>query len=413
MAEDELAMTNESKKSGFLGLSPNLWRLAFVLGIGQFSIGVWKWQYSIFLETLVEPWQMGLTFSIGTFAALVGSILSGTVTDFIGRKWTTAIAFLPIAIGLFAMSYFPIWPLIPIQFGLIWYGMSTVRIMSRAIPADEIARDLGRDPAKRIMMVMMPLWFVDGISPIIGSFLLSSGFVPQDLYRLSALGAIIAFIASALMVKESLGIDVVEKARNGPIFSLQRLGSNFWKLALGMVTFYFCWNIAIQYLGNLCVDEWGVDMVTYSLTWSTFSFTSAILMYFASSLTDRNLKAALIIAVAGNGLAYVIWSLGSGGPLMFLLNFLWAIPFVVWVGAERSILILSVSEELKGRALGTFQVLMSFTSIIAASFGAYLWEISGSLRFVWGFAGIVMLCSLLLLIPLLKTINIHQAELRS
>jgi hypothetical protein len=406
MVGDELPTVNESKRSNFLGLSPNLWRLAFVLAIGQLSIGLWKWHYSIFLETVIEPWQMGLTFSIGTFAALIGSILSGTVTDFIGRKWTTAIAFIPIALGLLTMSYFPIWPLIPIQFGLIWYGMSTVRIMSRAIPADEIAQDLGRDPAKRIMMVMMPLWFVDGISPVIGSLLLNSGLVPQDLYRLSAFSALIAFFASALIVKESLGIEVVEKARSGPVLSPRQLGSDFWKLALGMVTYYFCWNIAVQYLGNLCVYEWNVDIVTYGLTWSTFSLTNAGLMYFVSNLTDRNLKAALVFGVAGNGLVYIMWSLGTGAPLMFILNFFWAIPFVIWIGAERSILILSVSDEMKGRALGTFQVLMSFTSIIAASFGAYLWEISGSLRIVYGIAGIVMLGNLLILIPLLKSIKI-------
>lgn len=410
MVEDRLAETNKSRNSSFLGLSPNLWRLALVLAIGQLSIGLWKWQYSLFLETLIDPWQMGLTFSAGTFAALIGSILSGTVTDFIGRKWTTAISFLPVAIGLIAMSYFPIWPLIPIQFGLIWYGMSTLRIMSRAIPADEIAQDKGRDPAKRIMMVMMPLWVVDGFSPLIGAFLLSSGFVPQDLHRLSAIAALVSFIASALIIKESLGAEVVEKAKAGPILSFRQLGSDFWKLALGMVTFYFCWNMAIQYLGNLSVDDWGVDTVTYGLTWSTFSLTSAALMYIVSVVTDRNLKVALVVAVAGNGLAFVIWSLGSGAPLMFLLNFVWAIPFAIWIGAERSILILSVSEEIKGRALGTFQVLMSLTSIVAATFGAILWETSGSLRTVWGLAGVVMLCSLLLLIPLLRTIKIQQTE---
>jgi predicted MFS family arabinose efflux permease len=163
-------------------------------------------------------------------------------------------------------------------------------------------------------------------------------------------------------------------------------------------------------LGNISVDDWGVDTFTYGLTWSTFSLASAVLMYVVSSITDRNLKAALIVGVAGNGVVFIIWSIGSGAALMFLLNFLWAIPFAIWLGAERSLLILSVSEEMKGRALGTFQVLMSLTSIIAAYIGALLWEASGSLRNVYGLAGIVMLCSLLYLIPLLKTIKIQQPE---
>ncbi|MDF1537847.1 MAG: hypothetical protein P1Q69_02985 [Candidatus Thorarchaeota archaeon] len=84
---------NNNKPSGFLGLSQNLWRLAIVMAISQFSIGLWKWEFSIFLRTLIEPWQMGLVFSSGTFAGIVGGLASGMIADRIGRRKTLALSF--------------------------------------------------------------------------------------------------------------------------------------------------------------------------------------------------------------------------------------------------------------------------------------------------------------------------------
>jgi hypothetical protein len=275
--------------------------------------------------------------------------------------------------------------------------------MSRAIPADEIASDGGRNPARRIMMVMMPILFVDGIGPIIGAFMLNSGLTSYDLFRTSAFCALVSFLAASFLVEESLGAQVIEKAKAGSVISFQQLGLNFWRLLIGMVIFYFCWNAAFRYQGVLCVDDWDVDIVTYGLTWSTFSLTGAAIMYVLSNLADRNLKMALSSAVAGNGLVFIAFGLGNGAALMFLLNFFWAFPCITWVGAERSLVVLSVSEEIKGRALGTYQLIMSVISIVAASFGALLWTMTGSIRILWVIAGAGMLCSLLLLVPILKT----------
>ncbi|MHA1905232.1 MAG: hypothetical protein ACW977_14865 [Candidatus Thorarchaeota archaeon] len=383
----------EFTKKMLLGLTPNLWRLALVLAVAQFSIGLWKWQYGIYLETIIEPWQMGLTFSVGMFAALFGNFFSGTIADFIGRKRTLASAFIPIVIGLITLSIFPVWPLIPLQWGLIWYGANNIRIMSRAIPADEIAADAGRKPARKLMMVMMPMWFVDGVSPLLGAFLLSIGFRPADLHQIAAVGAMVAFVVTILVVKESLASEIIQKAKAGPKLSFRDLGGNFWKLAVGMVTFIFFYASAIQYLGNLSVNEWAVDTVTYGM------------MYPLSLLADKNLKASLVAAVAGQGIAFLSFGLGSGVALMFLINIFWAMPFMIWIGSERGLVILSVSEEIKGRALGVYGLLMGITSAIAANFGAILWEISGSLRVVWIVSGIGMFVSLFILVLALRSMS--------
>lgn len=91
--------------------------------------------------------------------------------------------------------------------------------------------------------------------------------------------------------------------------------------------------------------------------------------------------------------------------MMYLINFVWAIPFVLWIGAERSIIVLVVSEETKGRALGTYDLLMGIVGIFGQLIGAMIWEFTGSLRIVWAAAGIGMLISCFVLLILLRYIR--------
>ena len=402
------AKTDNSSKPGLLGLSSNLWRLAAVLAIAQFSTSLWKWEFSIFLEGFLQPWQMGVIFSTATFAGLIASIFSGYLADFIGRKLTIALGFIPISIGLLTLSYFPIWPFIPIQYGLVWFGMSTSRLMSRAIPADEIAADSGANPARRLMMVMMPLWFVDGLGPLVGTFLFSNGYQSGDLHLFGAFLAILTFVSALVLIKESLDSEIIKKARAGPKIAIRNLGRSFWLLVMGMIGFVFAWMMAIPLLGNLCVGPWGVDTITYGLTWSLFSIVAAIIMYPASIVADRNLKATLVAGTIGSGFIFLGFSLGSGALMMYLINFLWAIPFVLYIGAEGSLIVLVVSEETKGRALGTYQLLMGIVGMVAQLVGVMIWEVTDSLRVVYSVAGITMLASSVLLVVLLMFIKIPK-----
>ncbi|TFG32725.1 MFS transporter [Candidatus Thorarchaeota archaeon] len=401
---DEMAR----KKPGRLGLSSNLWRLAAVLAIAQFSTALWKWEFSVFLEGFLEPWQMGVIFSSATFTGLVASIFSGYIADFIGRRLTIALGFIPVSIGLFSLAYFPVWPFIPVQYGLVWFGMSTSRLMARAIPADEIASDEGSNPARRLMMVMMPLWFVDGLGPLVGSILFGAGFESRDLHLIGAFCAILTFVAAIVLVKESLGSEIIKRARAGPKIAIRNLGRYYWLVAIGMVGFTFSWMMSIPLVGNICVGPWGVDRITYGLTWSLFSMTAAMVMYPASTFADRNLKAALLVGIVGNGVIFLWFSIGSGALMMYILNFVWAIPFVLFIGAERSIIVLVVSEETKGRALGTYDLLMGLVGMVAQLFGAMIWEVTDSLRFVYGLAGTIAIVNSLLLFVILVYIKLPK-----
>ena len=372
----------------WMGLSGNLWRLAGVTGIAQFIMSLWAWQFGIFLAGVVEKWQIGLTFSIGTFAMIAGYAVSGTVADFIGRKNAMTFSFIPMGAGLLALRFFPIWPLIPLEYGVTSFGWAFVIIMSRAMPADEIALTDGQNSARTFNMTLLPAFLVDGISPIIAAVLLDTGYVAGDLHLLAGLGALVAIIANMRIVRESLGKDLMQKAKAGPIITFRGLGRNFWIFTTGMFGFVFIGNLAFPYLGNLVVGEWGLSESTYGYAWAAYSFTCVILMYNVSSLTDKNVRVALILAIWSTAVILGLFANSSGVLALVVLNIVWAAPLVIWTGAENSLAVNGVSDEMKGRALGTYQFMMSSTRLFGSFVGAVLWEYFGNLRTVFSIASI-------------------------
>lgn len=372
----------------WLGLSGNLWRLAAVTGVAQFCMSLWAWQFGIFLAGVVEKWQIGLTFSIGTFAMIVGYAVSGTVSDLIGRKHAMTFAFVPMFVGLLGLRLFPVWPLIPLEYGIVFFGWAFVIIMSRAMPADEIAQTSGENSARIFNMTLLPAFLVDGISPIIAAILLDAGYVAGDLHLLASLGALIAIVANNRIVKESLGKELMERAKAGPVITFRGLGKNFWIFTLGMLGFVFIGNLAFPYVGNLVVEDWGLSDSAYGYAWAAYSFTCVILMYNLSGLVDKNVRVALILALWSIAVILGIFAFSSGVWALVILNIAWAVPLVIWTGAENSLAVNGVSNEMKGRALGTYQFMLSTTHLFGAFFGAILWDYFGSLRTVFSIASI-------------------------
>ncbi|MHA2359982.1 MAG: hypothetical protein ACXAB5_06895 [Candidatus Thorarchaeota archaeon] len=386
--EESIVETRSADTIRF-GLSGNLRRLAIATGIAQFSMSVWIWHFGIFLESSVTHlWQIGITFSIGTFAMIVGFGIAGTIADYIGRKNVLIIAFIPMFVGLVLLRYYPVWPLIPLEYASIEIGWAFILIMTSAIPADEIAQTDGVNAARTFNMVLLPAFLVDGMSPVLAGLLLGAGYVAGDLHLLAAIGALIAMVATRIGVKESLGEDIIEKAKSGSVIRLRSLGRNFWIFSAGMAGFVFVMNFAFPYLGNLVVNEWGVNESFYAYAWSGWSIVCVILMYNVGSATDRNIRAALIAGTLATALIVGLYSFGVTLLDLIILNVLLAAPIVIWSGAEKTLAVNGVSNELKGRALGTYQLMMSSTRLFGQFIGAMLWDYFGSLRIVFGIASI-------------------------
>lgn len=380
------------------GLSGNLRRLALVTGIAQFSMSLWVWQFGIFLEANINQlWQIGLTFSVGTFAMIVGYSISGPIADYMGRKNAMIFAFIPMASGLIALRFFPIWPLIPFEYAVIEIGWAFIIIMTSAMPADEIAKTSGANAARTFNMVLLPAFLVDGLSPIIAGILLNAGFIAGDLHLLAAIGALVAMVATYKGVRESLGKDIIERARAGSIITIRGLGRNFWIFTSGMFGYVLVMNFAFPYMGNLVVNEWGVNESMYAFAWGAWSFTCVMLMYSVGSATDKNIRAALIIGTYSTGAIVGMFAFGTTLVDLIILNILLAAPIVIWSGAEKTLAVNGVRNEMKGRALGTYQFMMSTTRLVGSFIGALLWDYFGSLRAVYSvssMAGMILVVGL-------------------
>jgi hypothetical protein len=296
----------------------------------------------------------------------------------------------------------PVWPLILVWYGLTLFGWSFILIISRAMPADEIAADGGSDAPRRFMMVVMPAYLVDGLCPIIAATLLNQGFPAQYLFFLGSGGALVALTATLFAVQETLSSENQKKARARAIASPRSLGRDFWKFSIGMLGFYTVWGLGISYLGPLCVDEWGVDKITFGYTWSVSSLSTALASYTVSGVTGRSTRLALVLALVANSLMIGAFSVGSGVMMMLLLNAMWAVPIVVWISAERTLVVRGVGPEMKGRALGTWQLMMSSTGIFAAPVGAIIWSITGSIRALWSIVCVLGLVSIIATVIALK-----------
>jgi len=396
-----------------LGLNMNLWRLALVTGIAQFAMSLWLWEFSIFLEFEVNllRWQIGASYSVGTLAMILGFMASGIIADFIGRKNTMVISFIPMTIGLLGMWLNPAWPFIAIAYGIAEFGWASILVITAAIPADEIVADGGSNSARTFTMVLLPAFIVDGLSPILGGLMLENGYSASHLHLIASVGAVIALVATLAFVRESLGKEVIKKARRGSVITFRGLGKNFWKFVIGIAGFIFFMRASVPYLGNLVVGEWGISAAYYGYAWSAYALVSAIVLYVAGTLADRNVKVAMIVALIGNSIIIMAFSIFQGYWVLVGLNVMWALPVALWIGAENTIVAGSVPEEMKGRALGTYRYAVSMIGFFALSFGAYIWEISDSLSFLFGFAGIATLVFVLvLMVPALKSIDLPGTQ---
>jgi MFS family permease len=399
-----------STRQTFLGLTSTLWRIAFVTGIAQLSVSIWIWEFAISLEPILTPWQIGLTFTAGTLAALLGYPIAGAMADTLGRRNTLIISFIPQIGGLAALYLFPVWPLLPMAYGIQSFGWSFVLVVSRAIPADAISLDSASDASRKLTMVLMPAFLVDGMSPVLAVFLLSFGFPLSSLLLIGIIAATASLIATELFVRETLLFRTRQKTIESPGTPLRQLGRPFWIFTGGMIGYYIAWGMSLPYLGILIVSDWSIGVDLYGFVSGAFSLTSVSIMYSLSGLTGRNTKSGLTLSLVGNAVVMTFLGLGFGTWLFIILNIIWAGPIVVWISAENVLTINGVPQEMKGRALGTYQFATSATGVLGAPLGAFIWSMTGNLRFLWVVSGVLAAGFALVVWTSLIRVKIHRGQ---
>lgn len=382
--------------------------MSSVVAVAQFAWSIWYWQFSVFLMDYVAEWQIGVVLAAGSVATLVGYPISGTLSDLIGRKKTVILSFVPISMGLGFLSISPEWPAVVFAYALAAFGWSFVMVVERAMAADVVIEDKGQDSARTFSMIVAPAFFIDGVAPLIASGLLVWGITQKTLIDIGAVTSLFALILGPFVLKETLSRKTMDRARAGAKVPIRRFGRSYWKIVVGMSSFYFTSGLTLSYAGNLFVGEWQLDLPTYGLTWAAFSITEALLTYTVSGFADRNLKASLMIAVLGNWFLIGVCGVGQGLVLAFAVNITWAPFMVLWTGAENSIIAANVGEEAEGRAMGIYSLLLNSLGVVSAPLGAILWMSIGTLRNVYILSCIASFPFLILLAYLLRTVRVRM-----
>ncbi|MFW9975853.1 MAG: hypothetical protein ACFFDQ_11330 [Candidatus Thorarchaeota archaeon] len=416
LAQEEIRSAEAILSSGpsirrtFLGLNNALWRVAIVAGIAQLSASIWTWHFAITLDSFLIPWQIGIVFAAGTLAGLVGYTLSGALADAIGRKRALVISFIPQIVGLLLLYFIPAWPFIVFSFALQYFGWSFVLVISRTIPADEISTEIGPTATRKITMVLMPAYAVDAASPILAVFLLQIGMQVHALLIVGLIAAATAMFFTAAIVQDTYDPIVIHEEENLADDSARELGRHFWKFTAAMMGYYSVWGMAIPYLGILSVNEWGVSLDIYGLVTSVFSIVTVLVMYTLSGMAGRKTKMGLFVSLIVNSVVMVAIGIGSGLWLLIILNGFWAAPLIVWTATEGVLVVNGVPARMKGTALGVFSSMTSATGLFAAPLGAFIWSISGSLRFLWVLSGGLAVGFAILAWWALKRVKIHKGK---
>lgn len=393
----------------FLGLNNELWRVAIVAGIAQLSASIWTWQFAISLDSFLIPWQIGIVFAAGTLAGLVGYTLSGALADAIGRKRALVISFIPQIVGLLLLYFIPIWPFIVFSFALQYFGWSFVLVISRTIPADKISSNIDPTATRKLTMVLMPAYAVDAASPVLAVFLLQAGMQVHALLFVGLIAAVAAMLLAGTVVYDTYNPIVIHEQEDLGDYN-KDLGKPFWKFTAAMMGYYSVWGMAIPYIGILSVNEWGVGLDIYGIATSVFSIVTVLVMYTLSGIAGRRTKIGLFVSLIANSVIMMAIGIGSGIWLLILLNGFWAAPLIVWTATEGVLIVNGVPANMKGTALGVFSSTTSATGLFAAPLGAFIWSISGSLRFLWVLSGGLAVGFAVLAWWALKKVKIHIGE---
>jgi MFS family permease len=335
---------------------------------------------------------VGLVFAIRNFINSLLLIPCGYLADTLGRK--KLVVFFTFLFSLVNLAYFisPSWQ--TIAFFAIIEGITYLYLPAfNAILMDSTPKEkLNEVFAMAIVMDYMPY----AIMPIIGGFL-------RDCYGIAGIrvGFFLLFLLSLMVgivrvkldetLQKDLAFDFKHILKSYlniiPIFKkLSRTIKNLiilrvTAIILGYSMFY---NFAILYATRvigLSFTEWGI---LYAL--SSISF---MLSVFISRLMNRfSTTKSYAISLALEAMAPLMFLKGSYA-LMLLGMILGGLGGALAYSIERSMIAISTTRELRGRAEALMELSFSFGSFLGSFLGGFVYSISP--RFLLEMATIFML----------------------
>jgi MFS family permease len=355
----------------------------FLLGLGE---ELWKKFLPKYLESFgAGPGVVGLFGTAEDFFDALYQYPGGWLADHWGRRRAFLGFLAAAAVGYVIYLLSPSWPLLflGLAFVMAWQSMASPAIFATigdALPADRRAMGFTvQSLLKRVPMV---------ISPIIGGALLASSGMQAGM-RTGLIVTLVLVVPTALLLF-AIDLPVAHMAKVNMRGVWDSFRPQLKRLLVSDITIRTCEGMADIFTVLYVTNVTGISVARYGILVAV-QLATAILVYLPSAkLADHLGRRPFVIATF---LCFAMFPIA----VVAAPNFNWlVIAFVIGGLREigepsRKAMIVDFAEpHLRGRTVGLYYLLRSFSITPASAIGGLLWKVRPEVPFlVAGMIGVV------------------------
>ncbi|HVT02264.1 MAG TPA: MFS transporter [Thermoanaerobaculia bacterium] len=209
------------------------------------------------------------------------------------------------------------------------------------------------------------------IGPLIAALLLARGMTLRHLFMVSVIPGLIGVILLLFFLSEPKRVIKPREIRETE--APRRLPTTIRGPLLSIALFYLANSSDVFLL--LQATAAGVAAKWLPLMWSAHHLIKALFSTAAGSLSDRTDRRYMLIAGwSSYALIYFLFPFSHSLGFFFFLFIAYAIPFTLAEGTERAWMAGFVSSDLRGRALGTYYLIVGFATLAGTALFGWIYQ---------------------------------------
>jgi MFS family permease len=329
---------------------------------------------------------VGFIEGIAEAAAMITKIVSGVLSDWLGRRKLLA----AIGYGVSALTK----PIFPLAGSLGW--LVAARFVDRVgkgirgAPRDALVADLSPQAVRGASFGLRQS--LDTVGAIVGplaaiAFMELSGDNFTFVFWLAVLPAIASFGLITFAVKEPPRRVVVSQNRQLRLRDARRLPRAFWIVVMATAVLTLA-RFSEAFL-LLKARDVGLAVALVPAIYVVMNIAYALSAYPAGALSDRVGRVSLLLGgVALLALADVTIAFSAAMPGVVLGTVIWGLHMGLTQGLLATLVADTAPEDLRGTAFGIFNLAGGIAMLIASVLAGALWDVFGPMMTFLAGAGI-------------------------
>lgn len=336
---------------------------------------------------------LGLVEGIADTVAAILKLVSGAVSDRIGRKKAlvaSGYTLAALARPVIAIATAP-WQVLSVRVvDRVGKGLRTSprdALLAESVDNASSGRAFGFHRAMDHSGAVL--------GPLVATLLLGVGLSMRSVFALAAIPGLLS-VGAVLLVREKRAEPVAPgSAAAAPVEKKGRLTARFLGL-LAVLTLFYLGHPSDAFL-ILRARDVGMDPARIPLLWSAFHVAKVLLVNVGGRLADRFDRARLLAsAFIVSALAYVAFAVVNDVWVTFGLFLVYAVYYGLSEPTERALVKELAPEGARGRAYGWYNFLVGGSALPAGLMMGALWDHFGATVALGAGAGCGMVAALLL-----------------